>query len=280
MDHAARIRQRVLAVFLPLAAVLYVSTEALNPKGTDRVISTTADALKVLPIAAMHPAQLYVSGSLSLLALGALAVSYAAIATLVRARGSVVATVAALLGGLGAFCGALVNVLVGVNVAAAATAHVSQDAAARILVTSFNSGFEHVFSGVYFVGIFAAPVVMGFALWRSRSVPRWLAVLFVIGLEVAQQVPSAGPVLVVLLMLPFAVAMVLLGARTWQAAALPVGHGLVHTARPAATGSGGLEQNGEISAAGSPLGTARGNDSGLALMRQGPPREDAAPYGR
>ena len=60
---------------------------------------------------------------------------------------------------------------------------------------------------------------MGFALWRSRSVPRWLPVLFVIGLEVAQQVPSAGPVLVVLLMLPFAVAMLLLAARTWQAAA-------------------------------------------------------------
>ena len=103
-----------------------------------------------------------------------------------------IATVAALLGGLGAFCGPLVNVLVGVNLAAAATAHVSQDAAARFLVTSFNSGFEHVFSSVYFVGIFAAPVLMGIALWRSRSVPRWLAVLFVFGLEVAQQVPPPG----------------------------------------------------------------------------------------
>lgn len=110
MDHAARIRQRVLALFLPIAAVLYVSAEALNPKGTDIIILTMADALKVLPIAAMHPDQLYVSGSLTLLALGAVAVSYAAIATLVRGRGSVVATVAALLGGIGAFCGAMVNV--------------------------------------------------------------------------------------------------------------------------------------------------------------------------
>ncbi len=219
MDNAARSRQRVLALFLPLTALLYVSTEALNPKGTDQLISTTAVALKVLPIAARHSGQLYVSGSLSLLALGALAVSYAAIASLVRGRGSVVATVAALLGGLGAFCGALVNVLVGVNLAAAATAHVSHEAAARFLVTSFNSGFEQVFSSLYFSGIVAAPLLMGFALWRSRSVPRWLAVLFVIGLEIAQQVPSAGPVLVMLLMLPFAAAMLLLGARTWQAAA-------------------------------------------------------------
>ena len=49
MDNAARTRQRVLAVFLPVTAVLYISAEALSPKGTDQVISTTATALKVLP---------------------------------------------------------------------------------------------------------------------------------------------------------------------------------------------------------------------------------------
>lgn len=223
MDHAARMRQRVLALFLPVAAVLYVSAEAVDPRGTDRIIQTKAAALQVLPIAAQHAAQLYVSGSLSLLALGALAVAYGAIATLVGGRGAVLATVAALLGGIGAFCGALVNVLVGVNVAAAATAHLTHEAAARFLVTTFNSGFEQVFSAVYFAGIVLAPVLMGIALWRSRSVPRWLAVLFVAGLELAQQVPSAGPVRVIALMLPFAVVMVLLGARVWQAAARPSG---------------------------------------------------------
>jgi hypothetical protein len=72
MDNAARTRQRVLAVFLPVTAVLYISGEALSPKGTDQVISTTATALKVLPIAARHPAQLYVAGSLVLLGLGGL----------------------------------------------------------------------------------------------------------------------------------------------------------------------------------------------------------------
>jgi hypothetical protein len=221
MDHAARIRQRVLALFLPIAAVLYIGAEALTPKGLDQVVQTTATALKVLPIAAKHPAQLYVAGSLALLALGALAVSYAAIAALVRDRGWVVATVAALIGGLGAFCGAIVNVLVYPSLAAVATAHLSQDAAARYLVTAFNSAPGHAFLYAYFIGIFAAPVLMGFALWRSRSVPRWLAILFVVGLEVAQQVPSAGPVPVLLFMLPFAAAMVLLAARIWQAAARP-----------------------------------------------------------
>ncbi len=189
-----------------------------TPKGTDQEITSTATAVKVLPIAAKHTAQLYLSGSLTLLALGALAVSYPAIATLVRERGSVIATVAALLGGIGAFCGALLNVLVGVNLAAAAAAHLTPDAAARFLVTTFTSRPGELFTAVYFIGITAAPVLMGFALWRSRSVPRWLAVLFVIGLEVAQQVVF-GPVRVVLFMLPFAVAMVALGARIWQAAA-------------------------------------------------------------
>ena len=93
-------------------------------------------------------------------------------------------------------------------------------------MTTFNSGFYNVFSALYFIGIVVAPVLMGFALWRSRSVPRWLAVLFLLGLEVAQQVSSAGPVLVIVFMLPFAAAMVLLAARIWQAAARPASHTL------------------------------------------------------
>jgi hypothetical protein len=219
--NAARARLRILAVFLPVTAVLYISGEALDPRGTDQVITTMATAVKLLSIAAAHPTQLYFAGTLSILALGALAVSYAAIATLVRGRGWVIATVAALLGGIGAFGGAILNVLVGVNLAVAATARISPDAAARFLVTSFNSEFGHVFAYyLYFVGEFTAPVLMGFALWRSRSVPRWLAALFVVGLYGAEAQSAKGPV-VILFMLPWAVAMVLLAARIWQAAARP-----------------------------------------------------------
>src|ERR1700689_2795905 len=143
MDNAARTRRRVLALFLPVAAVLYIGGEALSPKGTDQVVTNTATAFKVLPIAAQHSGQLYLSSTLVLLGLGALAVSYAAIATLVRDRGAVLATIAALLGGLGAFCGAIINVIVYPGLAAAATAHVSRDAAAKVLVTAFNSEFGH-----------------------------------------------------------------------------------------------------------------------------------------
>jgi hypothetical protein len=220
MDNAARIRQRVLALFLPIAAVLYISGEALSPKGTDQVLTTTATAFKVLPIAAQHSTQLYLASTLVLLGLGGLAVSYAAIATLVRDRGSALATIAALFGGLGAFCGAIVNVIAYPGLAAAATAHVSRDAAAKVLVAGFNSDFGHIFLYIYFASEYLAPLLMAIALWRSRNVPRWLAALFFVGLEVAESMSSIGPV-VVLFMLPFAAAMVLLAARIWQSAVVP-----------------------------------------------------------
>ena len=80
LDSAGRARRRVLALSLPVAAALYICAEALSPRGTDQPIASRTTALRELPIAAHHPAQLYVSASLTLLALGALAVSYAAIA--------------------------------------------------------------------------------------------------------------------------------------------------------------------------------------------------------
>jgi hypothetical protein len=243
MDKPSRARLRLLALFLPLTAALYIGAEALDPKGTDQLVSTTAAAFGVLPIAARHSAQLYASGSLTIAALGALAVSYAAITALVRGRGWVIATVAALLGGLGAFCGAIVNVLVGVNLAAAASAHLTRAAAAQFLVTSFNSAPSQAFTYVYFFTEYTAPVVMGFALWRSRNVPRWLAVLFTVGLEIAEAQSAKGPV-VILFMLPFAVAMVLLAARIWQASTRPASHVTAPATEPAtgAPGNTGLRE--------------------------------------
>jgi hypothetical protein len=206
----------VLAAFLPVTAVLYLCAAGLNPKGTDQLVQDRAVAVQVLPIAARHSGQLYLSGSLTLLALGALAVSYAAIATLVTGRGSTLATVAALVGSLGAFCGAIVNVLVGINLATAATAQMTREAAVQFLVASFNSGPGRGFLYVYALGEFVGPVLMAVALWRSRSVPRWLAILFLVSLEVVQQVPSDGLLVVAAWALPFAVAMGMLTLRLWQ----------------------------------------------------------------
>lgn len=150
----------MLAFALPLTAALYIGAEGADPKGTDQIVTTSATAFKVLPIAAKHSTQLYASGSLSALALGAVAVSYAAIAMLVRKRGSTTATIAALIGGIGAFCGAIVNVFGGINLAAAATAHVTHQAAARFLITNFNSGPGRAFTDVYAFSEFVAPIIM------------------------------------------------------------------------------------------------------------------------
>ncbi len=221
MDSVARSRQRVLALFLPVSVALLMIGEALTPKGLDQAIMKTSTALEMLPIAAKHPTQLYVSNALVIVGLGALAVSFAAIATLVRGRGSTFATVAALIGGFASFCGAIINVLVGFNLAAAVKAQLAQEDAARFLVVTFKSGVGNMFILGYFFGLIVASILMVIALWRSRCVPRWLPILFAVSLQVAL-FAHAG-IVSIPLMLPFAVAMVILASRIWQAAALPAG---------------------------------------------------------
>ena len=96
---------------------------------------------------------------------------------------------------------------------------VTQAAAARVLIPNFNSGPGQAFTDIYALSEYLAPILMGIALWRSGRVPRWLAILFAAGFELAGQTASVGPTKVVLLMAPFAVAMILLSIRIWQAPA-------------------------------------------------------------
>jgi len=149
LDRSGRLRRRLLAIWLPITALLYMGTELLNPKGTDQLITTTAPALKVLPIAAKHSSQLYLSGSVTEIALAALAASYFAIATLVRRRGSTLATIAAIVGAVGAFCGVVANMFGGINLAVVSTARLTNLQAARFLTTSFNSSTGKTFLDVY-----------------------------------------------------------------------------------------------------------------------------------
>jgi hypothetical protein len=222
LDRAGRVRRRVLAIALPITALTYMSAEAFNPKGTDQVITSTSIALKVLPIAAKHSSQLYLSGSLTEIALAGIVISYFAVATLVRRRSAALATVAAILGAAGAFCGIVANVLGGINLATASSAHLAKFQAARFLAASFNSGAGKAFFDVYAFSELLAPVLMAVALWRSRLVPRWLSVVFLAGFGLAEQTASVGVVRAVALMALFVVAMVLLAVRVWRSAALPV----------------------------------------------------------
>ena len=97
----------------------------------------------------------------------------------------------------------------------------TSDAAARFLVTDFNSGPGQAFTDAYAISEFIAPIIMGVALWRSHRAPRWLAVVFAAGFVLAEQTGSDGFARVALQMAPFALAMVLLAIRIWQAADQP-----------------------------------------------------------
>jgi hypothetical protein len=206
-------RTRVLAVFPPLAAVLLLVGEALTPKGLDHPISMSR-AAKELPIAAAHLDRLYFSNLLVIFGLGALGVSFAAIAVLIRERGATIATVAAVVGGLAGFCGALANVLIGYDLAAAATARTTTAAAEHILVSANRGWVFDVVFVVYLGGLVVASVLTTFALWRSRTVPRWLSVLFVVGVVLAAPAPAG--IVSVPLQLPIAIALIALAIRIWR----------------------------------------------------------------
>lgn len=203
-------RRRLLALTLPLAAGLLLVGQALMPKGLDHLISASR-AAKELPIATAHSGRLYAANLLVVFGLGVLGVSFAAIATLVQRRGAVVAAVAGLIGGFAGFCGAIVNILIGYDLAAAAVAHTSRPAATQVLISANRGAAFDVLLVGYLGGVVVATVLIGIALWRSRAVPVWLTVLFVATVALAGSAP-AGPVSVPL-QLPFTAVAVALAVR-------------------------------------------------------------------
>jgi hypothetical protein len=208
-----RVRIRLLALFLPLAAVLLVVGEALTPKGLDHPISTSR-AIKELPIAAVHSGRLSTSNLLVIFGLGALGVSFVAIATLVRERGSALATAAALVGGLAGFCGALANVFVGYDLAAAAASHATREAAIKVLVAANRGTTFDVIFACYLGGLVLATLLTAAALWRGRAAPRWLTVLFVVGVALGGVTPAG--IVSIPLQLPIAIALIALAIRIWS----------------------------------------------------------------
>ena len=209
-----RTRRRILALALPVAAVLLLFGGALTPKGLDRPVTSLAGALRELQIAAAHPGQVYFSNVLVIFGLGTLGVSFFAIAVLASDRDRVLATTAGVIGWFGAFCGAVANVLIGFDLAAAAAAvHVSS-AAAQILVSANTAAAAWVFFTGYFAGIPVAVILTGIALWRSQAMPRWLPVLFVVALLAGALAPPG--IVSVPLSLPFVIVMMLLARRIWD----------------------------------------------------------------
>jgi hypothetical protein len=206
---------RTLAAFLPMTAALLMFGEVLTPHGLDRPTFTITAVQDALPIAMAHTTELYISNLMVILGLGGLAVSFAAIATLARGRGLRLGILAAVLGGTAAFCGALANMLVGFNLASAAASGEPATVTAHVLLAGDTSVVSKFLLTVYLGGGLVATALMGVALWRSATVPRWLPLLFGLGLVLAAA--SMPGTTAMLLQLPFAVAMALLTIRIWKA---------------------------------------------------------------
>jgi hypothetical protein len=214
-------RQRWLAVFPPLAVGLLAIGQALTPSGLDRPITSVQRATSELSIAAAHSGRLYFSNLLVIMGIAALGVSFAAIATLVKGRGSTVASVAAVVGGVACFCGVVVNVVIGLDLAGAATADTTREAAARVLVSTNTGLVATSLLVVYLGGVALAVMLTGVALWRGRAVQRWVAAAFPLGAVLGASSPPGG--IAVVMHAPFAVVMVILAVRIWgSAVAVPV----------------------------------------------------------
>jgi hypothetical protein len=212
LDRGSR---RWLALFPPIAVGLLITGGGLTPKGLDRPATSMHTALTQLPIAAAHADRLCVANMLIIFGLGALGVSFVGIATLAEGRrGAVVACWGAAIGGFACFCGAVVNVLVGIVLAGAGQSQTTTAAAARVLVSIDTAFVSYALLVAYLVGLLIASVLVGVALWRSQCVPRWLAVAFPITMIIGG---AASPGLInVLLSLPLAVVMVMLARAIWR----------------------------------------------------------------
>jgi hypothetical protein len=218
-----------LALFPPIAVGLLITGGGLTPSGLDRPATSIHTARTQLPIAAAHADRLYVANVLIIFGLGALGISFVAIATLAEGRrGATVAFWAAATGGFACFCGAVVNVLVGIVLAGTAQAHATPAAAARVLVSIDTAFVSYALLVVYLAGLVIASVLTGVALWRSCSVPRWLAIAFPITMVIAG---AASPGLInVVLSLPLAVVMVMLAREIWRTAGSQTTTGVVGAA--------------------------------------------------
>ena len=179
-------RIRVLALFLPFAAVLLVVGEALTRRGSITRSRLLGRAQRCRSRKRTRTA-LFVQLACDLRAWGAWRLVRGDRRADSPARRDV-ATVAALVGGLAGFCGGLTNVLVGYDLAAAAVAHATRDAAVRFLFPRTGVGPSTLSSSDIWAAwcwrrcsrrlLFGevALCLVG-SLFSSSSVWRWLAQL-------------------------------------------------------------------------------------------------------
>jgi hypothetical protein len=167
-----RVRRALLALTLPLAAVLLVVGEAVMPKGSDTQSSSLTSTTKQVLIAVRHIARFEAASLLIIFGLAAAGISFAAIATLATRRGSLVATIAVVVGAIALTCGIAANSTDNLTLAQGAAVHPTVAVAAKMWAHIQGSSLANTLGVVYFIGWMLAIVLAAVALWRSRAVPR------------------------------------------------------------------------------------------------------------
>lgn len=229
------LRRRLLAFSLPVAAILLVVGEAVMPKGLDSQSSSLASTTKQVMIAARHVARFDAASLLIIFGLAAAAVSFAAIAVLVTGRGARFATAAVVLGAVALTCGVVANSTDNLALAEAAAVHPATTVAGRMWVHIDSSPLASTLGVLYFFGWMVAIVLAAIALWRSRAVPRWLAVVFAVA-YIVSNFSSPGVIPGVPESLPFVAVMGYVALLVWRNATLDP-QTAAFSAAPAATPS-------------------------------------------
>src|SRR3954468_1533879 len=217
MDTIINTRRRLLAATVVAAPVLLAVGNATLPKHTFVFTGTTEHAVGALAATAASPGRVRLAGLILIVGYAALAVAFCAVATLVRNRGGVAATAGAAFGIAGGVGGIMVSCWIALSVYAAQQADIAADAKAGYLVSLVKtSGLGNAAGLPFLGGFFLGGLLMGWALFRSRAVPRWLAVLFPICLFPAT-LAAPQDLLGGLFALPFIVVMALLAREITHA---------------------------------------------------------------
>lgn len=212
MASPTALRNTLIAATMCASSTALLVSQLFSVNGTDQHVTTVQMGLDGLSGATAHPTRFAVYGLLVVIGFAGLTSVFAAIASLARDRGAGLATWAAGLGMWACFSAAVINVVGLLNVYSASRANASPDAMAQFIVASeHNNPALKIFALSYFFGLPIAAILISVALYRSRTVARWVPPLFVIGLLVG--IDGGSGAVGALLLVPF-VASIFLIART------------------------------------------------------------------
>jgi hypothetical protein len=130
-----------------------------------------------------------------------------------RPSGRTLAIIVAVLGWFTTLCGVVGNTLANYALTAAAAVHPAPAVAGAIWVSEDSSTVTNMLLILHFFGLMVTAALAAVALWRSRTVPRAVAVAFALTWYLADFFNAPGPVSGILPFVPFAA---YLATRIWH----------------------------------------------------------------